>query len=122
MAKNSYRLLGDTGSVENITGDRFKAAGYYGSSNGSHTVAIYGVNLTGRISIEATLSSNPTDTDWFAVELNNSPYVEYTNFDAIDYYTFFGNYVYVRAKLSRSYITNPDPLQYGKIKQILLNF
>lgn len=121
MARQSYLLLSSTVGQVNIVGEQVKAAGYYGSSNGKHTVAIYNKNFTGRLSIQATLALEPSDNDWFAVSLGGDLEVEYTDQDSITTFNFTGNYVWLRAVVDRSYLPAPeDP--HGSIDKIYLNF
>lgn len=133
MARHSIRLLDDTQAQINVTGPAVKAAGYYGSTKGVHTAAIYLNDFTGRVYIEATLASDPEENDWFPINLNgNLEYLEYPFIptdpsgphgdNGIDSVTFDGNFVFIRAKIDRSYLTTPaDPL-HGSIRKILVNF
>ena len=50
------------------TGEKFQGDGYYGFSDGLHTMSFHVVNFTGRIHLEATIVENPTDDDWFPIE------------------------------------------------------
>ena len=84
---------GDSTSTT-VTGENFKGDGYYGRSDGVHTVQYDYAGLTGTITIQATLATTPTDSDWFDVDVvtvSNQPEVKYANFT--------GNFVYIRAKL-----------------------
>lgn len=93
-----------------------KGDGYFGGSDGFHTVQINLSNFVGKIEMQGSLASAPVESDWFTTSLgtNNSTvdttgilreinisYVEYliatTN---IKSYNFIGNYVWVRAKVS----------------------
>lgn len=104
MSSNSQLILsqqvhpGDS-EVETVVGDRSKGDGFYGRSDGIHTVQ-YSINeFTGTVIIEATLAAEPVDKDWFRVyeqsypELNNDPA---TTSKIVN---FTGNYVWVRAKV-----------------------
>ena len=72
MPANSENILtiqqhpGDS-TVVTITGDAYKGDGYYGRSDGLHTVQYSFDGLSGTISIQATLAVEPTDNDWFEV-------------------------------------------------------
>lgn len=85
----------DGSTVTTVVGEAFKGDGYYGRSDGIHTVQYDYVGLTGDIIIQATLSTSPTDSDWFDVFTYTA--VQET---ATKYSNFTGNFVYVRAKLS----------------------
>lgn len=84
--------LGDS-TVQTVTGDAYKGDGYYGRSDGFHTVQYTLNNVRGTISIQATLAIDPASADWFTVYEK-----EYTNETTASNLTnFTGNYVWVRA-------------------------
>lgn len=99
MAANSEIILsaqthlGDSTS-EVVIGDKYKGDGYYGRSDGIHTVQYNLSEFTGTIIIEGTLEVNPTDTDWFSVHSYAS--AQETDNKIV---SFTGNYVWVRAKI-----------------------
>jgi hypothetical protein len=89
-------------TTETVTGDKYKGDGYYGRSDGIHTVQ-YTVNgFIGSIDMQATLAVNPTSDDWFTLSSVNLTSAD----DSSDYatgsfiYNFTGNYVWVRAYVS----------------------
>lgn len=114
---------------ETVIGDKFKGDGYYGRSDGLHTVQIDLEGFIGRIEIQATLEIDPEDTDWFTVELGtgqqsvdttglisdyNLTYLEYIqNQTSNKTYNFRGNYVWVRTKVSN--------WTDGTVNSVLLN-
>lgn len=116
------RLLDDTNQNVSITGGHFPGAGYYGTQKGIHTIVMHPSELIGRFFIEATLSLDPQDADWFPIlyDENQKPYIEY--YDPIDspqVWTLYGNYTYIRAGLDRSYfIPEPDLLSVGRILKV----
>ena len=122
MARNSVVMLTDQG-VLNFEGDSIRGDGYYGFSDGLHTVQISLNNFTGRIYIQGSLASTPGATDWFDIKLDGSnPYVEFTSDSSTTAYTFQGNIVFLRAKVDRSYINPAPPIgTVGTIENILLN-
>ena len=93
LPQTVYRNPGN-GAPYTVTGEAQPAAADYLGNQDLQTVNYALSNCTGNIIIEATLASNPTDTDWFkvyefeAVTANTSTY---TNID--------GNFVYIRAKV-----------------------
>jgi hypothetical protein len=91
LTQNTH--TGDS-SVETVTGSNFRGDGYYGRSDGVHTVQYDYVGLTGTISIQATLATTPTDNDWFDVHTYTAAQETSTK-----YVNFTGNFVFVRAKL-----------------------
>jgi hypothetical protein len=101
---------------EAVTGEKFKGDGYYGRSDGFHTVQYTLTGFIGRISIQGTLAVDPTEADWFTVELGtgamsidttgllteqNITYVEYSQSTTnTKVYNFTGNYVWIRVKIT----------------------
>ena len=56
MARKTVTLLSQTGSLElDKTGDAVPEDSYYGFTDGIHTVAIYGQDLSGRVKIQEHL-------------------------------------------------------------------
>lgn len=89
---------GDSTS-ETVTGDKFKGDGYYGRSDGLHTVQYDVDGFIGSIVIQGTLAVEPTSSDWFTVATtqHTSANDSSTNADGTFIYNFTGNYVWVRA-------------------------
>jgi len=132
----SVVLLPTTGNLINAVGKKQKGAGYSNFGGAVHTVSISVTNFIGRVYIEGSLETEPTESDWFNISLvNDLPYVEFpripsrpTGYVQGDTetlaYDFMGNYVWIRARLDRTYL-NPPPVDagtVGSIDQILLNF
>ena len=133
---DSVVLLPTTGSQINVTGEKQKGAGYSNWSGTSHTVSITCTNFVGRIYLEASLATTPTEADWFGIPFNSTlTYVQFPlnpfrptgqiQGDTGSYsFEFVGNYVWIRAKLDRTYL-NPQPIEtttVGSVNQVLLNF
>jgi hypothetical protein len=120
MASSSEIILsnqvhpGDS-TTETVTGDDFKGDGYYGRSDGFHTVQYSLDGFIGTIVIQATLAVEPSSTDWFTLSetSHTSANDSSSNADGGFLYNFTGNYVWVRA-----YISNWTD---GTISNILLN-
>ncbi len=91
----SESTAADGSTVTTVTGENFKGDGYYGRSDGFHTVQYDFVDLSGDIIIQATLSTSPTADDWFDVHTYTA-----SQETASKYANFTGNFVYIRAKLS----------------------
>ena len=112
MAANSEIILssnthpGDS-TVETVTGEKFKGDGYYGRSDGFHSVQYTYSGLTGTITIQGTLAVDPANDDWFDVHTYTA--AQETS-SAIANFT--GNYVWIR-----SVVTYTD----GTIDSITLN-
>ena len=79
-----------------VTGDAYKGDGYYGRSDGFHTVQYTLVGFIGSIAIQATLAVEPTEDDWFTVI--DQEYL--TSTDTSEVANFTGNYVWVRSKVN----------------------
>jgi len=99
MAANSEIILsanthpGDS-TIETVTGEKFKGDGYYGRSDGLHSVQYTYSGLTGTITIQGTLAVTPVEADWFDVHTYTA-----TEETASKIASFTGNYVWVRAKV-----------------------
>ena len=135
MPKSATTLLVGDGTLLNQTGEPQRAAGYYTTAinGGWHTVSADLVNFTGRVYIEATLSATPTESDWFPIQLHsNTAYAQFpvmplqptgVNGDTVTVgWTFRGNFVFVRARIDRSYITPPNDLStVGVARKIMMS-
>ena len=74
MARKTTTLLPLTGATELDTiGAAVPGDSYYGYTDGVHTVAVYGNNFSGRIKIQGTLATTPTEDDWFDILLTGIP-------------------------------------------------
>ncbi len=120
MPSNSETILTSNihpsdSSVQIITGDKYKGDGYYGRSDGFHTVQYSLDGFIGTLVIQATLAVEPTSSDWFTLTetTHTSANDSSDNADGGFLYNFTGNYVWVRA-----YISNWTD---GAISNILLN-
>ena len=137
---SSVTMLGSSQMQIDMTGDPIRADGWYGYPDGLHTIAIYLRNFIGRIFIEGTLESNPTECDWFPIKLHEHQkehYIEYplepyneTGYDGGDSgiysYTFKTNVLYLRARVWRTYFISPalDSEQIellGQVSKIMLS-
>ena len=102
-------------TIETVTGDKFKGDGYYGRSDGLHTIQIDLTGFIGKVTMQGTLSVDPTADDWFTVTLGSgqtmdttgkivsatATKLEYTdNETSSKTYNFTGNYVWVRIYVS----------------------
>jgi hypothetical protein len=88
-----------TGTVQTYHSEPVKGDGYYGSSDGLHTVMYtMDINFIGTVTMQASLATTPVEGDWFSVDDVTSSYTSMSNlqFTQIDYYNFTGNFVWVR--------------------------
>ena len=139
MPSNSKTILAqnvhpDDSTIQTITGDKFTGDGYYGRSDGFHTVQINLTNFSGNISIQGTLAIDPAEADYFPINLSTETSVagtvdttgaistgSTTTLSIVSFnsattnvsYNFTGNYVWIRAFAS-NWTT-------GSIDSILLN-
>ena len=107
--------VGDS-TTQTHTGDKFKGDGYYGRSDGLHTIQINLNDFIGTIAMEGTLASTPTDDDWFTIPLGTgntsmdttgligeatvSGITHSTSNSTSSTKNFTGNYVWIRAKIT----------------------
>lgn len=125
-------LMESSNTHWNFVGEPVKSAAYYLIGKYLHTVQVTVNNLKGRIFLEGTLSLNPTEDDWFEISIGENGYVEYDEDHTrkTDVFTFIGSYTFIRARLDRSYLPNPDldfneslkNLEYGTVEKILLSY
>ena len=100
-------------STETVTGEKFKGDGYYGRSDGFHTVQYTLNGFIGTVEIQATLAVDPTADDWFTVYTQAYPVSNDEGTTGSFVTNFTGNYVWIRA-----YINNWTD---GTINKIQLN-
>lgn len=103
--------------IETYTSDPVKGDGYYGRSDGLHTVVWNLIGFRGTITIQGSLATEPTENDWVNIKLSSdtSFSVDTTgsaiigSVSQITYststtnafaYNFTGNFVWVRAKIT----------------------
>jgi len=96
--------------------DRVKGDGYFGNSDGFHSIQVQTTNFIGKIEVQGSLSTNPESTDWFSLNLESNrkyvdttglvlaesvPYIRYTTATTtVVGYNFIGNLVWVRSRIS----------------------
>ena len=123
MARKTTTLLPLCGASElDKTGDAVPGDSYYGYTDGVHTVAVYGNDLSGRIKVQGTLATTPTEDDWFDILLTGIPYKDYTNFTGVEGFTFIANLVFLRAKLDRTALGITNFSTAGTVQKIYLNY
>lgn len=126
MSTQSTEILAHKEELS-YTGDKFKADGAYGATDGLHTVSWRLNAFKGRMWIECSLATTPAENDWFAIPIGSgTDYKEYATQTTItEATTFTVNAVWVRARVDRSAIT-PAPSSYsqatlGSVDTVLLN-
>lgn len=100
----SYTQLTHIGDSTELTrtSNKIKGDGYYGRADGLHTVQYNLIGAVANIIIQATLATDPTDSDWFyaPVTLHEATVNDSTSQTGSFIYNFTGNYIWLRAKVS----------------------
>jgi hypothetical protein len=92
-------------NVLTFPSNKEKGCGYYGISSGLHTVTYKTTqDYVGTVTMQATLSSNPVETDWFPVKDTAKTYLYNQNLQTTSTValTFVGNFTWVRANVNIS--------------------
>lgn len=94
-----------------------KGDGYYGSSVGLHTVQYTCTDtFVGTVTMQATLATNPQDSDWFPVTGTSFNMTSYDamaqNTSTVSVFNFYGNFVWVRGIVD---------LDAGQVQSVLYN-
>ena len=132
--RKSVYMLTNTGTKWNVIGEPIRADAYYGYTDGVMTVQVIFQNFVGGFGIQGTLALDPKPEDWFWIRLNPNGDVNTlapTGANGGDTgslaTTFIGNFVYLRAVVSRDYIQpiNIDTVwqnwQWGQIDSVLIS-
>ena len=91
-------------TTETRTSDKLKGDGYYGRSDGLHSVQYNVAEFLGKIVVQATLATEPTSSDWFTLgstehsNLGDSTGSDNGNGSVIKNFT--GNFVWIRIYVS----------------------
>lgn len=134
--RKSILMMTNTSNNKNVIGDKIRTGSFYGRSNGVHTVSVTIFNFIGEFKLQATLSLNPTDEDWFDIQLltkynQDGPGVKFplepdVNGDTGTHaFTFVGQFTYVRAVMNREYLgdmTNDAIYSHGNIDRVMLAY
>lgn len=132
MSKTSILMMPNSQTKWEVIGEPVRADGWYGMTDGLHTISATVVGFIGELIIEASIASEPQDGDWFNVECGCSgsmvfpiePHTLSTT-DTVGF-NVIGSFVWVRARLSRSKL-GPEPVDesikdgYGYVDRILIN-
>ena len=99
-------MMSNTGDKFDVTGDKFRADGYWGHTDGLHTISISSHNLIGNLHIQGTLSMSPEPSDWFDIDINPKDhrldYLKFEGSSGVLAVTLIGNFGYLRAVLDRT--------------------
>ena len=117
----TYNMLLSSNDLDQI-GQAIRADGYYGYAGGMHTVGFYLKNFKGRLLVDATLSDNPRESDWFPIGLGSGTI--WHNVigpeSKIESFNIVGNFVYLRAKIQRSHLGQPA-VELGVCERVTLS-
>lgn len=95
-----------------VVGEAYKGAGFYGIGFGNHTTSYQVNEFVGTIKIQASLSTTPTEADWFDVDGT-----EYTHTgeptSTVKTLNFIGNFVWLRATVV---------FYSGTVTKVLVNY
>lgn len=141
--RKSTVMMTSTGINWNLIAEPIRGNAYYGYTDGIHTVQLVYQNLVGGFGIQGTLAISPEPEDWFWIQINpladvNTPFLTFprdpyaptgrnggdTGSEA---FTFVGNFVHLRAVLTRDYIQPPvtspqwQTWQWGQIDKVLIS-
>jgi hypothetical protein len=95
-----------------FVGEDQKAADYYGGFGQLQTLAFYLSGFQGRIRIQATLDSTPTqDVNWFQVDDFDSTTSTTTNNFSVN---ITGNFTWIRAKV--------EDFEAGTITKLMMSY
>ena len=83
-------------TVETVVGEKYKGDGYYGRSDGLHTVQINVTGVAGTVKMQGTLATTPVDADWFDIVTHTAADGDAKRTGSF-LYNFTGNYVWIRA-------------------------
>jgi len=92
-----------------------KGDGYFSSGDGLHTVMYTcSPSFVGTVTMQASLATNPSETDWFNVVGTTSTYTQIMdrNTSTVDVYNFYGNFVWVRSTVM---------INDGQVQSVLYN-
>jgi len=134
MSATSVTVLINQNSLS-YSSDKVKADGYYGRTDGLHTVSSSITNFQGRIHLEGSLATEPTEDDWFPIYLTSgNSFRQYPVTSApsgsnglgdttTEAWTFRANILWLRARVDRDYLNagSYDNAQHGTVDKILLN-
>lgn len=134
LVRRSELVLDDTGTEMNVTSDPVKGDGYYGYTDGRHTLAVRYNNFQGRFYIQATIALEPTEDDWFNIQVTGGvsptlggykqfPFSGTDPYTGTEAYTFVGNFTHIRVKIDRSYLGDGVTWssEYGAVGSVRLS-
>lgn len=132
--RRSVTVMSASGTEMNKLSEHIKGDSYYGYTDGLHTFQVIYNQFVGRLRLQATLSLEPTENDWFDIipenttggRFNDAGYVQFNAndpADASEAYTVQGNFAYLRVYLDRRHVGDGETYDtsYGQISQVILS-
>lgn len=108
LTTSTFTLIDD----KNYT-QRFASTAQTGNTDGTNTLTAYTTNYTGELYAQGSLDTNPTETDWFLINLSTSSTGHtFTNSSGITSFTFEGLFVWTR------FYHIPDSNNLGSLDKI----
>ena len=114
MTKQSVIIMSGTTTVGTTVGDKYKADGYFGLTDGLHTVSYNTTAFDGTIKMQGSLATDPTEDDYFDISGTSFTSDQSTTIVSKN---FTGNFVWVRAHITTTNNTSNPSL----VTEILLN-
>lgn len=132
--RRSITVMSASGTEMNKFSEAIKGDSYYGYTDGLHTFQVVYNQFVGRLRIQATLSLDPAEADWFDIlpsdstgrRFNTEGYIQW-NANAprsgSEAYTVQGNFTYLRIYLDRNHVGDGATYDtsYGQISQVILS-
>lgn len=132
--RRSITVMSASGTEMNKFSEAIKGDSYYGYTDGLHTFQVVYNQFVGRLRIQATLSLDPAEADWFDIlpsdstgrRFNSEGYIQW-NANAprsgSEAYTVQGNFTYLRIYLDRNHVGDGATYDtsYGQISQVILS-
>ena len=137
--RRSITIMGSSGSEMNKYSEVAKGDSYYGYTDGLHTIQVTYAEYVGRFRIQATLSLEPEESDWFDLVIdplnglyigsnpwNEDGYIQYNANEPAtksEAYTFKGNFTFIRTFMDRKHIADGETYDtsYGQITRVILS-
>jgi len=134
--RRSITLMSSSSDQMHLTSTAAKADSYYGYTDGLQTIQVIYSNFEGRVRIQATLSLEPTENDWFnlvpitiaGTAFHPNGYVEFGEGEdevanGSEAYTVQGNFAFLRVVMDRAEVGDGETYDasYGQIMQVLMS-
>lgn len=147
MSRQSIVILSSVPPAVTYVSEPVRVDTWYTNVQNLNTISIVSSNFKGRVVVEASLKSHPSDNDWFPILLNGNSYIDYPRSGlstspatpSLSFsggglgaetstiaFNFSGRFIWMRARVDRSLIVPADanPIMIaacGIIDRILLN-